>query len=292
MSRSSQASSFFTKRTIATAFVSAALVATAACSQNVEDDTQSQEGNQTDSASDYDFQIPARDAKMVRVDAMGVALLSTVLMNRDRTPSGEDNKNQYQIDTPDVQNNPKTLIGFVHFLRALHTYWHDSLKDLGFEPCSKIVAGVTFATPCTLQNLRFDEDPNKQGPRVIDAVLPDYITLDFDEPNRFPNGRTPWEPISDKIFALGFLKMGGDCSGLDTQPGVSAETKRRVPRDARGRPICTIETLANIPLQAPENDRPFFKDQFPYLAKPWFYGPQSEGTPYFWPKSDRMETAE
>jgi hypothetical protein len=228
---------------------------------------------------------------MVRVDAMGVALLSTVLMNRDRTPSGDDNGNQYQNDSPDVQNNPKTLFTFVHFLHALHSYWHDSLNDLGFEPCSDKVLGITIATPCTLQQLRFDEDANLKGPRVIDAVLPDYISLDFDQPLRFPNGRTPWEPISDKVFALGFLKMGGKCPGLDQLPGVSDETKQRVPRDEDGVPICTVETFADLPLQVAANDRPF-KTDFPYLAQPWFYPAPTGATPYFWPTAKRLELPE
>jgi hypothetical protein len=223
---------------------------------------------------------------------MGVALLSTVLMNRDRTPQGEDNDNQYQVDSPDVQNNPKTLLTFVHFLRALHKYWHDHLEDMGFEPCSRSFLGATIATPCTLQRLRFDEDANKEGPRVIDAVLPDTIALDFDEPLRFPNGRTPWEAISDKVFALGFLKMGGKCPGLDRLPEVSEETRRRVPRDRDGVPICTVETFADIPLQVSKNDRPFLEHEFPYLARPWFYPPPANGTVYFWPKAERMELPE
>jgi hypothetical protein len=269
----------------------ASLVLVGACS-NADEDSDSDKSFQTESTDDYNFQLPAPGEKMVRVDAMGVALLSTVLMNRDRTPSGADNKNQYQIDTPDVQNNPKTLFSFVYFLRSLHTYWRDQLRESGFEPCSKSLLGVTLATPCTLQKLRFDEDPNKEGPRVIDAVLPDYITLDFDEELRFPNGRTPWEPISDKIFALGFLKMGGKCPGVDTMAGVPEETKRRVPRDRAGVPICTIETLADVHLEVGENDRPFFKDRFPYLARPWFYPQPESGTPYFWPKSERLELPE
>jgi hypothetical protein len=280
-------------RHITRSFGSVALMLLAAsCSGGAGDDADSQEGASTERRDDYDFQLPKPGDEMVRVDAMGVALLSTVLMNRDRKPNGEDNGNQYQADTPDVQNNPSTLFSFVHFLRALHKYWHDSLESLGFEPCSAKVLGVIAATPCTLQNLRFDEDPNLKGPRVIDAVLPDYVTLDFDQPLRFPNGRTPWEPISDKIFALGFLKMGGKCPGLDTQPGVSEATKKRVPRDKNGVPICTVETFADIPLQVPENDRPFFKDQFPYLARPWFYPPPAAGTVYYWPKAERMETPE
>jgi NAD(P)-dependent dehydrogenase (short-subunit alcohol dehydrogenase family) len=100
----------------------------------------------TDDALDtYDFQLPGDGDTMVRVDAVGVALISTVLMNRDRTPSGEDNGNRYQDATPDVQNIPSTLLGFVHFLRALHSYWHDDLDRQGFEPCSKKVLGKIIA---------------------------------------------------------------------------------------------------------------------------------------------------
>ena len=252
---------------------------------------QSSDSNVTESPDSYDFQLPAPGDTMVRVDAMGVALLSTVLMNRDRTPSGDDNNNQYQATSPDVQNNPKTLTGFIHFIRALHKYWHDDLDRQGFEPCSDSILGQIIATPCTLQHLRHDEDPDVKGPRVIDAVLPDYITLDFDEPLRFPNGRTPWEPISDKVFALGFLKMGGACPGIDSMEGVSEDTKASVPRDGDGVPICTVETFADLPLQVPTNDRPF-ADGFPYLASPWFYPEAGEGTTYFWPKETRLELPE
>jgi hypothetical protein len=253
---------------------------------------QSDESDETASADTYAFQLPGPNDKMQRVDAMGIALLSTVLMNRDRTPSGDDNGNGYQNASPDVQNDPRTLIGFIHFLRALHNYWHDDLARQGFEPCSDKVLGLIVATPCTLQHLRFDDDPSVEGPRVIDAVLPDYITLDFDQPLRFPNGRTPWEQISDKVFALGFVKMGGKCPGLDTTAGVSDETKGRAPRDADGVPICTLETFADLPLQVAQNDKPFEQD-FPYLAKPWFYSPQEESkTTYFWPTTSRLETPE
>lgn len=269
----------------------AALVAVAACAPPADDGSDSSENAATESKDDYAFQLPSPGDEMVRIDAVGVPLISTVLMNRDRTPSGEDNKNQYQIDTPDVQNNPRTLIGFLHFLRALHGYWHDSLADLGFEPCSKKALGVVLASPCTLQKLRFDEDPDKRGPRVIDAVLPDYITLDFDEPNRFPNGRTPWDSVSDKVFALGFLAMGGKCPGLDRMEGVPEETKRRVPRDEDGVPICTIETFADMQLQVPTNDRPYEKT-FPYLAAPWFYAREPQGKPWYWPSSPRKEQPE
>jgi hypothetical protein len=252
---------------------------------------QSSEADETETKDTYDFQLPGPNDKLQRVDAMGIALLSTVLMNRDRTPSGEDNGNGYQNASPDVQNDPRTVIGFIHFLRALHNYWRDDLARQGFEPCSDEVLGLLLAMPCTLQHLRFDEDPSVEGPRVIDAVLPDYITLDFDQPLRFPNGRTPWEQISDKVFALGFVKMGGKCPGVDTTPGVSADAKARVPRDSDHVPICTLETFADLPLQVAANDRPF-EQGFPYLARPWFYDKQDDTTTYFWPRTSRLETPE
>ena len=250
--------------------------------------TGSQEGSASE-RDNYAFELPGAGDQMERVDAMGVSLTSTTLMNRDRTRSGGDNQNQYQIDSPDVQNRPSTLLTFVHFLRALHKYWHDDLERQGFEPCSSEVAGVIISTPCTLQKLRFD-DSSEEGPRVIDTVLPDYVTLDQNAPLRFPNGRTPWEPISDKVFALGFLKMGGECPGLDMLPEVTPETRARVPRNADGVPICTVETFADIPLQVGENDRPF-NDEFPYLAGPWFYEVGGPGS-YYWPESARLETPE
>jgi hypothetical protein len=267
--------------------VSLLVVAGASC---VDAGPDSDESSVTDARDAYDFQLPGPADEMVRVDAMGVALVSTVLMNRDRKPSGASNGNRYQAATPDVQNEPSTLPAFVHFLRALHRYWHDDLVRQGFEPCSRKLIGQILATPCTLQRLRFDDDAEK-GPRVMDVVLPDYLTLDFDQPLRFPNGRTPWEAISDKVFALGFLKMGGKCPGVDTVLGVSEETRARVPRDEDGVPICTVETFADLPLQVATNDRPFVEG-FPYLARPWFYPEPDDETSYFWPQAGRAELPE
>lgn len=259
------------------------------------------------SSADYDFQIPADNVKLQRVDAMGVALTSTVLMNRDK-----DNENRYQQATPDVHKDPRTTLSFIKMLRRLHTYWRKQLDGLGFEPCSPNpiplygipVSGLSIN--CTLQHFKFDEDPKKEGPRVIDAVIPDYITLDFDEPLRFPNGRPPWESISDKILAMGFLEMGGKCPGIDRTAGVTDEVKRRVPRNGDkgyrirlsdnsevvGVPLCTIETFVNIGLQVQANDRPFKEKTFPYLAEPWFYEKAHGEESYFWPTGKRLESPE
>ena len=79
---------------------------TTACAEN----PPKSESNQTGSRDAYDFQLPESGDEMVRVDAVGVALVSTVLMNRDRTATGKDNENRYQAATPDVQNQPNTLV--------------------------------------------------------------------------------------------------------------------------------------------------------------------------------------
>jgi hypothetical protein len=73
---------------------------------------------------------------------------------------------------------------------------------------------------------------------------------------------------------------------------VTAETKRRVPRNQSGVPICTIETLSDLPLQVSQNDRPFSEQTFPYLAAPWFYPRAKDEGTYYWPSSARREMPE
>jgi hypothetical protein len=257
-----------------TLFGAAALLALGAFGCASEDPA-SQEADATEIPSEFDFQLPGPGDEMERIDAMGVALTSTVLMNRDRDPlaknappGGADNDNRYQAATPDVHKSLKTPAIFLHFLRSLHLYWRDHLKALGYEPCSKwaLPPLKVVATPCTLQKLRMAD--GSEGPRVMDAVIPDYITVDIGKPLGFPNGRTPWEPISDKVVAMGFLKMGGKCPNGP----------------------CNIETFSAMPLQVPTNDRPFHEDTFPYLAEPWFYPPSADAP--FWPTAARMDKAE
>lgn len=266
----------------------------ASCSSSKESASAS-EGASTEQRDDYLFELPEQGDTFDRIDAMGVALTSTVLVNRDRTPAGRDTASQFQKDSPDVQNNPATLVSFVHFLHVLHAYWHDQLSSLGFEPCSDRVGPVVVATPCTLHKLRHDD--GREASRVIDTVLPDYVSLDLDEPLGFPNGRTPWESISDKILAMGFLKMGGKCPGLkpflniNGKTAISKITGARVPLLEDGTPMCTVETFVNMGLQVPQNDRPWKKD-FPYLASPWWYSAPNGKSEYFWPLTSRLESPE
>ncbi|MFO0680263.1 MAG: hypothetical protein U0169_27315 [Polyangiaceae bacterium] len=172
-----------------------------------------------------------------------------------------------------MQLNPKTPIIFLHFLRKLHAYWRDQLEGLGYETSTGLVLGNVIATPwhqCSNVTGSKSDMGAATGPRVIDAVMPDFVSLDLDAPLGFPNGRPPWEPISDKILAMGFLKMGGKCPGNT---------------------VCTIETFSDLPLQVAKNDRPFKPTTFPYLAEPWFYRGEGEAS-YYWPTTPRLESPE
>jgi hypothetical protein len=76
---------------------------------------------------------------------------------------------------------------------------------------------------------------------VTELVLPDTLRIDTSEPAGFPNGRRPEDPALDVVLAVLLLDVD--------VPGQSAET------------------LADLPLNPPENDRPFL-DELPYLAEP------------------------
>jgi hypothetical protein len=75
---------------------------------------------------------------------------------------------------------------------------------------------------------------------------------------------------------MGFLKMGGECPG---------DTSGKAEKNARGVPICNVETFKNIELNPAHNDRPFVST-FPYLPKPQYYA-ETKGWTY-WPVTPRM----
>ncbi len=228
----------------------------------------------------YDFQLTG---PYERIDAMGVALTSTALTNRDRRQlftddgPGDDNGSRFQKDSPltSVGAAAYHLITFRHYLAKMHGGWAAQLRDKGFEPCSLHVPilDIEAVTPCTLQRLRRNHDAS--GPLVLDVAIPDWVTLNVDEPLGFPNGRILDEQVNDSVLAMGFLKMGGECPG---------DTSGKADRNAAGVPICNVETFKNVQLNPPRNDRAF-SATFPYLASPWFY----DVTPGFeyWPVTPR-----
>jgi hypothetical protein len=79
--------------------------------------------------------------------------------------------------------------------------------------------------------------PGTGGLTVANLVIPDVVTLDFNRPSTFPNGRQLPDQVIDITFAAIFLDL----------------TKH------------SPATLAAIPLGPPANEVPFRKE-FPYLA--------------------------
>jgi hypothetical protein len=162
-----------------------------------------------------------------RVDTTGVPLTSTSLTNRS---------DEYQLEAP---YGAHYLLTFRRYLAAMHGGWREQLRSLGFAPCSWSLVGIDAVVPCTLQRLW------PGGPKALDVIRPDLITLDVDEPIGFPNGRILDEQVNDLVLAMGFLDLGGTCAG-----------------DPSG--VCTLRTFVDIQLNPPANDRPF-QAEFPYL---------------------------
>jgi hypothetical protein len=264
-----------------------ALACTPACSSAQDGIESSEAAVGVASIDDYEFQRDAQGhfvtAGLERIDAMGVALTSTALTNRDKLPDdelligagpegGSDNRNRYQKDSPVTNPVAATghLVTFRHFLAKMHKGWADQFAALGFEPCSVDIPVVGKGViPCTLQKLGNNADP-EHGPRVLDVALPDWVTLSIDKPRGFPNGRWLDEQVNDTVLAMGFLKMGGRCPG----------DKSELAKKKDGVPMCNVETFKNIKLNPPKNDKEFGAT-FPYLARPWFYD-GDKGKPY-WP---------
>lgn len=257
----------------------AATIALTACSAE-SDEPSGEELLDAQTIAGYDFDLRG---PYERIDAMGVALTSTALTNRDRKQRftndgpGDDNGNKFQKDSPitDVADAAYHLITFRHYLAKMHGGWADQLRARGFEPCSKHVPllDIEAVTPCTTQRLRRNKTPD--GPIVLDVAIPDWVTLSVDKPLGFPNGRILEEQVNDSVLAMGFLKMGGECPG---------DTSGKAEKNARGVPICNVETFKNVALNPPKNDKPFV-DAFPYLPAPWFYDERPGWT--YWPVTPR-----
>lgn len=268
------------RRSLAFSALVVALFAGSACSAEAPGDDEGDESTDAQTIAGFDFQLPG---PYERIDAMGVALTSTALANRDRRQlfsqngPGDDNGNRFQKDSPvaDVSDAAYHLLTFRHYLAKMHGGWAAQLRAKGFEPCSRHVPllDIESVIPCTTQKIRRNKDPN--GPIVLDVAIPDWVTLSVDKPLGFPNGRVLDEQVNDAVLAMGFLKMGGECPG---------DTSGRADRNAAGVPLCNVETFRNIALNPPKNDREF-SPSFPYFATPWFYDVEA-GFEY-WPTRPR-----
>jgi hypothetical protein len=89
----------------------------------------------------------------------------------------------------------------------------------------------------------FAQDTPIGSANVARLVIPDVLTMDFNLPPGFPNGRGLPDPVVDRILAMLFLNLR----------------------------VHSINTFANLPLNPATNDRPF-RSVFPYMAPP-------QGTP-------------
>jgi len=86
--------------------------------------------------------------------------------------------------------------------------------------------------PCLIQLIR-------PGLSVAILVIPDTLTIDFQQPSGFPNGRALPDSVIDMILAMLFLDL----------------TRH------------SLNTFVAVPVNPPANDRPF-RAEFPFLAPP------------------------
>ncbi|MCW1381479.1 DUF4331 domain-containing protein [Novosphingobium sp. KCTC 2891] len=93
-------------------------------------------------------------------------------------------------------------------------------------------------TPCFSQQIQGQTGATSTLKGII---IPDTLKLDLTRPTRWPNGRHPSDPVVDLLLATLFLDMSASGQGPNT--------------------------LANIPLDPPSNDKPFSLN-FPFLAAP------------------------
>jgi len=101
------------------------------------------------------------------------------------------------------------------------------------SPVPPAPAGANFnVTDCLTQQV-------SAGVTVASIVVPDELSVDFQKPSTFPNGRQLTDPVIDIILASIFL-------------------------DLKKHPVTTF---VNIPLNPAANDLPF-RPGFPYLAAP------------------------
>jgi hypothetical protein len=158
---------------------------------------------------------------------------------------------------------------------TVHSSWAPSFEEMGLDACDDLGAnddwfesifgdeGFDFSSlepeQCFGQSMLWP-DPERdfrlrKYRRTIEVALPDYLTIELDDPAGFPNGRVLHEQINSLMFAMAFLDQGGDC----------------------GEQECNLHTLWHRDdFLKPVNDVPFFgaekigepAREFPFLAPP------------------------
>jgi hypothetical protein len=187
-----------------------------------------------------------------RIDAAGVPLVATSIIERDRG-------DEHHAPNSYTNSAPRSALSTIRVLKGaarLTRMWGDDFARLPHHDGS----GQPYAgCQCPLAS----EEPNEQNlpcqfqrvfwrdalyvtkpsaGRTADAQLaedeamdrpyalgdeiasrlapsitaPERLLIKFDEPAGFPNGRLPWEQINDKVFAFGFLPL--ETNGRDGAP--------------------------------------------------------------------------
>lgn len=103
--------------------------------------------------------------------------------------------------------------------------------------------------PCLNQRLPIERVP--AGTRVLDLVIPDTLTIWTDRPMGFPNGRLLSDPVVDITLGAILLDIN--------------------------RPGQNVASIAAIPLNAPQSDKPVLAD-FPFADLPHGNPPLDPGT--------------
>lgn len=157
---------------------------------------------------------------------------------------------------------------------TVHASWGSSFEEMGLDTCDDLGAnddwfesifgedGFDFSAlepeQCFGQRMQWPDPEDgrlRKYRRTIEVSLPDYLTIELDEPAGFPNGRVLHEQINSLMFAMAFLDQGGEC----------------------GDETCNLHTLwKRNDFLKPVNDVPFFgaekigepAREFPFLAPP------------------------
>jgi len=137
------------------------------------------------------------------------------------------NKDDYNAGDP--ADDGDFALEIIGNLDAIHTAFDADLATLGLVPCT--VDATKGTGTCVDQ--------------AAPLVIPDVLKIDTALPEGFANGRTLTDPVIDITLAAVLLELGANCGGVP----------------------CALDTLANLPLNPPANDKPFMS-LFPYLAAP------------------------
>lgn len=123
----------------------------------------------------------------------------------------------------------------------------NTLKYLHYELDPQL-AGAGLSSCARSCNSMASCDVGLCAQQAAPLIIPDLLHLDLSRPDGFPNGRRFQDAVVDRVLAAALLDL--------STPGVC------------GAAACTGDTLADLPLNPPQNDKAF-GGEFPYLADPW-----------------------